>query len=94
MRDGLCLGSFASAAKEMPTKTPAELAINAIRTGRRPGNESQTLRTEVMDLKKENRDLREELKSLSKKVDALAQQPKADDKSKKGKSEKPKRASK
>jgi hypothetical protein len=88
------LETFASSAKETPTRTPAELAINAIRTGRRPGNESQTLRTEVMDLKKENRDMREELKSLSKKIDALAQQPKPDDKSNKGKSEKPKRAAK
>jgi aminopeptidase N len=88
------LETFTSAAKETPTRTPAELAINAIRTGRRPGNESQALRTEVMDLKKENRDLRDELKSLSKKVDALAQQPKADDKTKKTKPEKPKRASK
>jgi HEAT repeat protein len=70
------LETFAAAAKDTPTRTPAELAINAIRTARRPGNEAQALRTEVMDLKKENRELRDELKSLSKKVDALAQPPK------------------
>jgi aminopeptidase N len=76
------LETFAAAAKEMPTRTPAELAINAIRTARRPGNEAQTLRTEVMDLKKENRELRDEVKSLSKKVDALAQPPKVSAKEK------------
>jgi aminopeptidase N len=66
------LEGFASAAKETPTRNPAEFAINAIRSGRRPGNEAQALRTEVMDLKKENRELRDELKSLSKKVDAIS----------------------
>jgi hypothetical protein len=34
------------------------------------------------------------MKSLTKKADALAQQPKAEDKSKKAKTEKPKRPSK
>jgi hypothetical protein len=66
------LEGFAGAAKETPTRNPAEFAINAIRSGRRPGNESQVLRTEVMDLKKENRELREELKTLSKKVEAIS----------------------
>ncbi|HUS33998.1 MAG TPA: M1 family aminopeptidase [Verrucomicrobiae bacterium] len=69
------LEGFASSAKETPTRNPAEFAINAIRSGRRAGNEAQALRTEVMDLKKENRELRDELKSLSKKVDALIKTP-------------------
>jgi aminopeptidase N len=75
------LEGFAAAAKETPTRNPAEFAINAIRSGRRPGNEAQALRTEVMDLKKDNRELRDELKSLSKKVDAI-NKPAADAKSK------------
>lgn len=76
------LEGFAAAAKESPTRNPAEFAINAIRSGRRPGNEAQALRTEVMDLKKENRELRDELKSLSKKVDAISKPPAADPKQK------------
>jgi hypothetical protein len=85
------LETFASAAKETPTRTPAEVAINSIRGGRRPGNESQALRTEVMDLKKENRELRDELKSLTKKVDALGQEAKTAPGKKNSKSDKPKR---
>jgi aminopeptidase N len=84
------LETFASAAKETLTRTPAEYAINAIRSGRRAGNESQALRTEVMDLKKENRELREEMKSLGKKVDAIAKAPSATtQKSKTEKTKKP-----
>jgi HEAT repeat protein len=83
------LETFASASKETPTRTPAEYAINAIRSGRKPGNEAQALRGEVMDLKKENRELRDELKSLEKKVDAIAKEP-IDAK----KEEKPKKRSK
>lgn len=82
------LEGFASAAKETPTRNPAEFAINAIRSGRRPGNEAQALRTEVMDLKKENRALRDDLKSLSKKVDAISKPP-ATAKSKPAQSKKP-----
>jgi aminopeptidase N len=89
------LETFANAAKETPTRTPSELAINAIRSGRRPGNEAQALRTEVMDLKKENRELRDELKTLSKKVDAMQQSPKpASNQKGKSKAENPKRPSK
>jgi aminopeptidase N len=89
------LETFATAAKESPTRTPAEAAINAIRSGRRAGNEAQALRTEVMDLKKENRELRDELKGLSKKVDALAQPAKTNANEKtKTKPEKTKRPSK
>jgi aminopeptidase N len=78
------LETFAAAAKETPTRPPAEFAINAIRSGRRPGNESQTLRTEVMDLKKDNRELRDELKLLSKKIDAIAKEPTTPAKTKAG----------
>lgn len=69
------LETFATAARENPTRNPAETAINAIRAGRPQGNESQALRTEVMDLKKENRELREDLKTLTRKVDALTKPP-------------------
>jgi aminopeptidase N len=88
------LETFASAAKQMPTRAPAEAAINAIRSGRKPGNESQALRSEVMDLKKENRELRDELKSLTKKVDGLAEQKPAVAGKDKTKNEKPKRPAK
>jgi uncharacterized protein YlxW (UPF0749 family) len=66
------LETFASAAKETPTRTPAEYAISAIRSGRPPANESQSLRSEVMELKKQNRELQDEMKALNKKVDAVA----------------------
>lgn len=65
------LETFASAARETPTRTPAETALNNIRAARSPGNESQALRGEVMELKKENRELRDEMKTLSQKVQAL-----------------------
>jgi len=66
------LQTFATAAREMPTRNPAESAINAIRAARTPAVESQTLRTEVMDLKKENRELRDEFKTFLKKFQELS----------------------
>ncbi len=78
------LETFADA-HETPTSGPAQSALNEIRSARPQGNESQTLRTEVMDLKKENRELRDELKTLSQKVQALTKDSSAsatDDKSK------------
>jgi aminopeptidase N len=66
------LETFATANRDRPTRNPAESAINAIRSGRPQGNESQALRGEVMELKKENRELRDEMKTISQKVEALA----------------------
>lgn len=65
------LETFAGAAPGTPARAPAESAINAIREARPPANESQALRTEVMDLKKENREIRDEMKTLSQKLQAL-----------------------
>jgi aminopeptidase N len=82
------LETFASAAKETPTRTPAEYAISAIRSGRPPANESQSLRSEVTELKKQNRELQDEMKALNKKVDAVAKAT-PDDSKQTGKSRKP-----
>ncbi|MBI4326355.1 MAG: HEAT repeat domain-containing protein [Chloroflexi bacterium] len=76
------LETFARAGKESPERSAAERAIASLRAARKPVDDFQSLRNEVLDLKKENRDLRKEMDDLKKKVGALpgpqaAPQPKA-----------------
>ncbi len=72
------LETFAKAGKESPERSAAERAIANLRAARKPVDDFQSLRNEVLDLKKENRDLRKEMDDLKKKVSALpAPQPKA-----------------
>jgi aminopeptidase N len=64
------LQTFATAAKASPQRGAAERAIASLRAGRKPVDELQNLRQEVLDLQKANRELRHDLDALKKKLEA------------------------
>lgn len=69
------LQTFARAQKESPERKAAEQAIDSLRAKRKPADEWQDLRKEILDLQKENRDLKGELETLKKRFDALDSKP-------------------
>ena len=64
------LENFASGNKDIPETTTATRALEQLRAARPAGNELQSLRTEVLDLKKQNDELKKSLEDLKKRLDA------------------------
>jgi len=69
------LEALASAGKENMAQGAAERALTQLRAGRKPPEDSRSLRQEVLDLQKTNRDLRKDLDDLKKLVEAKATPP-------------------
>ncbi len=64
------LEKFASGDKDLPETSSATRALEQLRAARPTGNELQSLRTEVLDLKKQNDELRKSLDDLKRRLDA------------------------
>ena len=64
------LTNFSSGATDAPETTAANRAIEQIRSARSTGNELQSLRTEVIDLKKQNDELKKSFDELKKEMKA------------------------
>ncbi|HVK58751.1 MAG TPA: M1 family aminopeptidase, partial [Candidatus Kapabacteria bacterium] len=78
LKDERALGvltNFASGAAELPETTAAKLSMEQIRAGRPTGNELQSLRTEVLELKKQNDDLKKSFEEMKKQLQARESQP-------------------
>ena len=68
------LERFASAAEKTPQREAAESALRKLRDERKPAEELQSLRQEVLELKKAGREASQTLESLKKQVQALSAQ--------------------
>jgi len=64
------LETFAGADKQNPGQSAAERAIARLRAAKKPVDDFQDLRKEVLDLKKENRQLRKDFEDLKKKIES------------------------
>jgi aminopeptidase N len=69
-RAAAALENFAAGARDLAETTAATRALEQLRAARPAGNELQSLRTEVLDLKKQNDDLKKSLEDLKKRLDA------------------------
>lgn len=69
------LEKFAAGSKDLPETAAADKAVTALRAGRKAVDEFQSIRTEVLDLKKENQTLKKDLEDLKKSVQALKASP-------------------
>jgi aminopeptidase N len=69
------LTNLATGPAEAAETTAAKRSIEQIRAARPSGNELQTLRTEVLDLKKQNADLKKSFEELKKQFQAREQEP-------------------
>jgi len=65
------LQPFTRAAKDNPERSAAERAVASLRASRKPVDDYQDIRSEVLGLQKENRDLRKDLDALKKQVGEL-----------------------
>ncbi len=75
------LEKFAGGKHPAPEKTAAERSIAAIQAARKPVDDFQALRGEILTLQKENRELQSEMKALKKQFDAIATRPDSQPKS-------------
>jgi len=66
------LDTFARGPKDSPERQAAETAVAALRAVRKPVDDYQELRNEVLSLEKENREMRKQLDELKKQVEASA----------------------
>jgi aminopeptidase N len=64
------LTNFAEASNDLPETAAARRALEQIRANRPNGSELQSLRTEVLDLKKQNTELKKSFEELKKQVQA------------------------
>jgi aminopeptidase N len=60
------LEKFASGPKTLPQTTAAEKALTTLRAGRKPLDEFQAIRSELLELKKENKELQKSVDDLKK----------------------------
>jgi HEAT repeat protein len=66
------LEKLALSSTQDPTEAgPARRALEALRAGRKTGDEVQSIRTEMLDLKRQNSELEKQLKEITKKLDAV-----------------------
>jgi HEAT repeat protein len=63
--------TFARGGKDSPERTAAEAAVRSLRASKRPSENLQDLRNEVLVMQKENRELKKEFESLRKKLEEL-----------------------
>lgn len=63
--------TFARGGKDSPERTAAEAAVSTLRASKRPSENLQDLRNEVLVMQKENRELKKEFESLRKKLEEL-----------------------
>ncbi|MGV3774304.1 MAG: M1 family aminopeptidase [Verrucomicrobiales bacterium] len=61
--------------REATERGPADRALAALRAGRRTPEEIQSLRAEVLELKRQNDELNKELKEINKKIELLKPTP-------------------
>jgi aminopeptidase N len=69
------LQTFATSSRESRERTTAARAVADLRAARRPVDDFNSLRQEVLDLQKSDRDLRKELDDLKKKMEAREKAP-------------------
>ena len=63
--------TFTRGAKDSPERKAAETAVSSLRASKRPSENLQDLRNEVLAMQKENRELKKDFESLRKKLEEL-----------------------
>jgi aminopeptidase N len=69
------LETFSRAGKDNPERQAADRAISALRAARKPNDEWNELRSELLELKKENREIRQQLEEIKKKSELPERKP-------------------